>query len=105
MRPVRHAPEAHAFTRTEGPMRPTRLLLGGAALLTAACTDRSMPVAPTSVGDSPLANVTSKTSSDLSCASDMLLQRAVTDHGPCANRSLRTTVVRSVLDLVSWVTT
>lgn len=46
-------------------MRPTRLLLGGAALLTAACTDRSMPVAPTSVGDSPLANVTSKTSSDL----------------------------------------
>ena len=38
-------------------------------------------------------------------ASDMLLQRAVPDYGHCSNVQLRTAVVQSFLDLVTWVTT
>ena len=38
-------------------------------------------------------------------ASDMLLQRVVTDYGHCVNPQMTAAVVRSVLDLVGWVTT
>ena len=38
-------------------------------------------------------------------ASDMLLQRAVPDYGHCSNTALRTAVVQSFLDLVTWVST
>ncbi|MFL5618115.1 MAG: hypothetical protein ACJ79A_06955 [Gemmatimonadaceae bacterium] len=38
-------------------------------------------------------------------ASDMLLQRAVPDYGHCSNPALRTAVVQSFLDLVTWVST
>jgi predicted esterase len=38
-------------------------------------------------------------------ASDMLLQRAVTDYGHCSNDAFRNEVVQSFLDLVGWVTT
>lgn len=36
-------------------------------------------------------------------SSDMLLQRAVPDFGHCSNAQLRTAVVQSFLDLVTWV--
>ena len=46
-------------------MRPTRLLFAGAALLAAACSDRSTPVSPTALSESPRTNITSETSTDL----------------------------------------
>jgi pimeloyl-ACP methyl ester carboxylesterase len=36
-------------------------------------------------------------------ASDMLLQRALTDYGHCSNTQMRTAVTQGLLDLVGWV--